>query len=140
MTAMPWCVKLNGEGRRQFVTFRISPAWPSVAMSPFDPQVYGPVFAPLVDIDRRRPLDAGTFRRDARSVLESLTVETAFARGQIADRDMATCCLSAVWLLHNELDESHSLSQQIDTPSGSFWHGIMHRREGDFSRSEERRV
>jgi hypothetical protein len=105
-------------------------------MSSFDPQIYGPVFVPLVDIDRRRPLDAGTSRRDARSALESLTVETAFAHAQVADRDMATCCLSAVGLLHDELDESHSLSQQIDTPSGSFWHGIMHRREGDFSNAK----
>ena len=29
-----------------------------------------------------------------------------------------------------------SISQQIDTPSGSFWHGIMHRREGDFSNAK----
>ncbi len=31
------------------------------------------------------------------------------------------------------LDESHEISQSIDTPVGSYWHGIMHRREGDFS-------
>ena len=39
---------------------------------------------------------------------------------------------SALWLLAGELDRSHSVSQTIDTPDGSFWHGIMHRREGDF--------
>jgi hypothetical protein len=105
-------------------------------MSAFDPKMYGPVFAPLIDTDRRRPLDAGTPRRDARSALEEQTVETAFSHAQIADRDMAACCLSAVWLLHDDLDESHSLSQQIETPSGSFWHGIMHRREGDFSNAK----
>jgi hypothetical protein len=38
-----------------------------------------------------------------------------------------------MWLLYDFLDESHSRSQAIATPSGSFWHGIMHRREGDFS-------
>ncbi|MGE3642211.1 MAG: hypothetical protein AB7G28_26955, partial [Pirellulales bacterium] len=41
-----------------------------------------------------------------------------------------------VWLLHDFLDESHHISQSIDTPSGSFWHGVMHRREGDFSNAK----
>lgn len=49
---------------------------------------------------------------------------------------MAACCISGVWLLHDFLDESHSLSQKIDTTSGSYWHGIMHRREGDFSNAK----
>jgi hypothetical protein len=49
---------------------------------------------------------------------------------------MAVCCVSAVWQLHDYLDESHTISQGIDTPSGSFWHGIMHRREGDFSNAK----
>jgi hypothetical protein len=105
-------------------------------MSSFDPQAYGPVFEPLVNVDRRRPLDAGTADRASRSALESLSIKTAFAHAQIADRDMATCCHAAVWLLYDDLDESHSLSQQIETPSGSFWHGIMHRREGDFSNAK----
>jgi hypothetical protein len=105
-------------------------------MSPFDPHAYGPVFARLVDTDRRRPLDAGVPDAKARTSLASLSIETAFAHAQIADRDMATCCHSAVWLLHDDLDESHSLSQQIETPSGSFWHGVMHRREGDFSNAK----
>jgi hypothetical protein len=49
---------------------------------------------------------------------------------------MAACCISGVWLLHDFLDESHTLSQKIDTTSGSCWHGIMHRREGDFSNAK----
>jgi hypothetical protein len=44
--------------------------------------------------------------------------------------------LSALWLWHDYLDESHIISQKIDTPTGSFWHAIMHRREGDFSNSK----
>ena len=42
---------------------------------------------------------------------------------------------SALWLYIDELDRSHRISQGIDTPTGSFWHGIMHRREGDFGNS-----
>jgi hypothetical protein len=102
-------------------------------MSHFDAQAYGPVFAPLVDINRRRPLDAGTPVRSARSALDRLSVDAAFAHARIADNTSAACCVAAAWLLYDFLDESHTISQGIDTPSGSFWHGIMHRREGDFS-------
>lgn len=44
--------------------------------------------------------------------------------------------LSGLWLLAGDLDRSHSKSQAIDKPEGSFLHGIMHRREGDFSNAK----
>jgi hypothetical protein len=44
--------------------------------------------------------------------------------------------MAALWLYADELDRSHQLSQGISTSEGSFWHGIMHRREGDFSNSK----
>jgi len=105
-------------------------------MTSFEPNEYGPAFAPLLAIDRCRSLGAGTPDRDARDRLEKLSVELAFAHAKVVDRDMAACCVSAAWLLHDCLDESHTISQGIDTPSGSFWHGIMHRREGDFSNAK----
>jgi hypothetical protein len=107
-------------------------------MSDFDPQSYGPVFAPLLDIDRRRPLAAGTPNGIEQTTLGRLTITTAFAHAghTVVDRQMAECCLAAVWLLHDFLDESHQICQGIDTPTGSFWHGIMHRREGDFSNAK----
>ena len=106
-------------------------------MSSFDPQAYGPFFAPLLDIDRRRPLDAGATNAADRSTLERLSVNSGFAQGPaVADRNMAECCLAAVWLLHDFLDESHEISQGINTTSGSFWHGILHRRESDFSNAK----
>ncbi len=39
---------------------------------------------------------------------------------------------AGLWLYVDELDRSHTISQSIDDATGSFWHGIMHRREGDF--------
>ena len=45
-------------------------------------------------------------------------------------------CRSGLWLLAGDLDRSHTISQDINDPEGSFWHGIMHRREGDFGNSK----
>lgn len=42
---------------------------------------------------------------------------------------------AGLWLYVDELDRSHSLSQDLKNSTGSYWHGIMHRREGDFSNS-----
>lgn len=43
--------------------------------------------------------------------------------------------VAALWLYVDELDRSHRVSQSIEDATGSYWHGIMHRREGDFSNS-----
>jgi hypothetical protein len=59
-------------------------------------------------------------------------VEAAVAQPAIASKPALQ---SALWLYIDELDRSHVISQGIDTPTGSYWHGIMHRREGDFSNS-----
>jgi hypothetical protein len=108
----------------------------------FDPNAYGPQFAPLLDVDRRRPLDAGQPNRAALAALKQMSIDEAFVHvapgrsTRVADRDMALCCLAGVWLLHDFLTESHNISQRIDTPTGSYWHAIVHRREGDFSNSK----
>jgi hypothetical protein len=48
----------------------------------------------------------------------------------------AGAMLAGLWLWHDALEESHTLSQKLDTPDGAYWHAIMHRREGDFSNSK----
>ncbi len=53
-----------------------------------------------------------------------------------SNSEMARACLSGLWLLHNFLDQSHDISQSLNTPAGSHWHAIMHRLEGDFSNSK----
>jgi hypothetical protein len=105
-------------------------------MPKFSPSDYGPIVSTLVDGDRCRPLDAGMPDHGSKSALEQATLDAAFAHAKIVDRDMALCCLAGVWLAHDFLDESHKISQDIETTSGSFWHGIMHRREGDFSNAK----
>jgi hypothetical protein len=54
----------------------------------------------------------------------------------LRDRSMALACISGLWLLHDFLDESHTISQDIASATGSYWHGIMHRREPDASNAK----
>ena len=105
-------------------------------VSTFDPSAYGPVFETLLAVDRLRALDGGSPEARHREQLDLLTIDTAFAHTTVTDAEYARCCLAGVWLLCDYLDESHTISQGIDSSSGSFWHGIMHRREGDFSNSK----
>ncbi len=49
---------------------------------------------------------------------------------------MARGCLSGLWLLWNYLDESHTISQDMPSSTGSYWHGIMHRREPDYGNAK----
>ncbi|GIQ68194.1 hypothetical protein DUZ99_08095 [Xylanibacillus composti] len=43
---------------------------------------------------------------------------------------------SGLLLWNDELDESHAISQSLDTQEGSYWHGIMHRMETDYSNAK----
>jgi hypothetical protein len=102
----------------------------------FDPERFGPVLAPLVSGNRLQPLDSGDIDQPLAAQLASLSVEQAFAHTRLLDRQSAQCCMAGLWLLAGDLDASHRLSQAIDTSDGSFWHGIMHRREGDFGNAK----
>jgi hypothetical protein len=80
-------------------------------------------------------LDAGAPDKRARTKLAALSPAGVVGQAP-ADKPMAVACLAGLWLLHNFLDESHKLSQDLHTPTGSYWHGIMHRREGDFDNAK----
>ncbi len=43
---------------------------------------------------------------------------------------------AGLWLYVDDLTRSHNISQSIESQAGSLWHGIMHRREGDFWNSK----
>ena len=73
--------------------------------------------------------------------MSQLVVKTPAAQSQVAlveelvKGDLPAPLKAALWLYVDELDKSHRLAQQIEDQTGSYWHGIMHRREGDFSNS-----
>ena len=103
-------------------------------MPPFNPEDYGPTFAPLLSIDRCRSLGPGRPDASIRAGRESWTRPCLPTAGSPIRR-WPHLCLSAVWLLDDHLDESHRISQSVSTSSGSYWHGIMHRREPDYGNS-----
>ena len=71
----------------------------------------------------------------AGKLLAGVGVERLFA-APVWNSDDARAVLAGLWLWHDALDESHTISQSIATPNGSFWHAIMHRREGDFANAK----
>lgn len=104
-------------------------------MSASNPNYHGTAFEELIDADRLCELGPGSPNRAVYNQLKSLHVETAFGT-DVVDHDMAACCISGVWLLHDFLDESHTISQEVLTNTGSYWHAIMHRREPDYSNAK----
>lgn len=97
---------------------------------------FSPAIQKVLEEPRLPDLGPGKPNRDLREWLNSLTVDNAFAPMLVTDRAMASLCLAGLWLWHDFLDESHKISQEIETPTGSYWHALMHRREPDFGNSK----
>lgn len=109
------------------------------AMKPSASDTVPPVFTPAVerllagpDGSPRLPeLGPGRPVEAHRRTLANLTIEQLCDGSPVRDAAAARCCLAGLWLWNDFLEESHRISQGIDTPEGSYWHGIMHRREPD---------
>jgi len=72
---------------------------------------------------------------DALKLLSSVTPQQLLS-APIQDFESANALLAGLWLGHDALEEGHRIAQDIETPTGAFWHAIMHRREGDFSNAK----
>ena len=109
-------------------------------MIPENPSIdfakFGSVLGPLVEAAPLNELGAGHPDADAAKAIRAISLAEAFAPHQIVDQSMADACLAGLWLMYGHLDESHTISQSIETPTGSYWHAIMHRREGDFDNAK----
>ena len=66
------------------------------------------------------------------AALQSTALEELFGGRPIGDGTAAEAVRAGLLLWNDALDASHKVSQGIDTPLGSYWHGIMHRREPDY--------
>ena len=101
-----------------------------------DCSTLGPIFGPLIAAAPLNELGAGHPDPAAAVAIRGISLADAFAPHQIINQNMANACLAGLWLMYDHLDQSHSISQSIDTPTGSYWHAIMHRREGDFDNAK----
>ncbi|MFN6050028.1 MAG: hypothetical protein ACK47R_04290, partial [Planctomycetia bacterium] len=81
-------------------------------MSGFDPKRYGETIADLILPARIPPLDPGRPNQSARASLHALGDDSNFLGKPIRDRQMADACRAGLWLYHDFLDESHSISQE----------------------------
>jgi len=62
--------------------------------------------------------------------LRSVKPEELFPGQEIRDPHMLACALAGLHLWNDNFGASHNLCQGIQTPTGSYWHGLGHRREG----------
>ena len=98
-------------------------------MTLFDPSQYPGLIAALWKVDRLPELGPGRPDEAMKANLSALDVRDLFPKTH--DREAARACVSSLWLYHDFLDESHTISQDLPGWFGSYWHGIMHRREPD---------
>lgn len=81
-------------------------------------------------------LGPGTPNAKLRAQLVSLDLNAAFTPHKIADAEMARACHAGLLLYHDLLEESHAISQNLASSTGSYWHGLMHRREPDYGNAK----
>jgi hypothetical protein len=67
--------------------------------------------------------------------LHGVALEKFFSR-PIKHEDDAQAAIAGLWLWVDDLEESHKIAQEIVSTTGSLWHAILHRREGDFSNAK----
>ena len=70
-----------------------------------------------------------------RSQLLDLSAEDLIGH-EVVDRNLAESVRAGLLLRAGLDDDSHVVSQSIETSDGCFWHGIMHRREPDYPNSK----
>lgn len=97
----------------------------------FNPTDYGQPFAALLAEERLNALGPEPPDPSGVALLRGLDWSAAFAPARVVDARMADCCRAGLWLYVNDLEASHEVSQAIATSTGSYWHGILHRREPD---------
>ena len=105
-------------------------------MARFDPAQYAAPVRALLGELRLMPLDRGEPNRAAFDGLSALDEVLLFDGQPVRHRELARACLAGLWLHHDFLDEAHRIAQSLHGREGSYWHGIMHRREGDYANAK----
>ena len=68
--------------------------------------------------------------------LQALSTPALFEGQALKNTTFGEAIKSGLLLWNDALDASHTISQGLGNPTGSYWHGIMHRREPDYSNAK----
>ena len=68
--------------------------------------------------------------------LAATSVDELFQGESLKNTTFGEAIKSGLLLWNDALDESHTISQSLSNQTGSYWHGIMHRREPDYSNAK----
>ncbi len=79
----------------------------------YDPAAYGPEVSEILS-------------GSSSSLLEHISPSSLFPSSRSPAGAMC-----GLWLRYDEPDRAHRIAQDLATPEGNFWHGIVHRREPD---------
>lgn len=60
-------------------------------------------------------------------------LKTAQPRRWFRDGRAPEAAVGALWLRHGDWEESHSIIQDLPSAEAAYWHGILHRLDGDSS-------
>ncbi|MDE0297474.1 MAG: hypothetical protein OXN17_02465 [Candidatus Poribacteria bacterium] len=102
---------------------------------------YPPLINEIVQkLDTRQPLPPLAPEKEWDSELtkqiQAASIADLFNGRALKDPSLANAVKSALLLWNDALDDSHDISQGVRSKTGSYWHGIMHRREPDYSNSK----
>lgn len=68
--------------------------------------------------------------------LVASSLEDLFQGQSLKDDIFGGAIKSGLLLWNDALNDSHDISQELSNNTGSYWHGIMHRREPDYSNAK----
>ncbi|HZZ72422.1 MAG TPA: hypothetical protein VFE24_09220 [Pirellulales bacterium] len=69
------------------------------------------------------------------AALSPAPLDDLFGR-PLQDLDFARLCVAGALLRAGDWDSAHRISQEIETSSGSYWHGLVHRAEPDYDNAK----
>ncbi len=72
------------------------------------------------------------WRNELTDTLQSSSLDKLFDGQSLKNTIFGEAIKSGLLLWNDALDESHTISQGLTNQTGSYWHGIMHRREPDY--------
>jgi hypothetical protein len=102
---------------------------------------YTPAIAEVVEqLEAGNPLPTlvpqNAWNTELTDALESAPLDELFQGESLKNSTFGEAIKSGLLLWNDALDESHTISQELMNQTGSYWHGIMHRREPDYSNSK----